>query len=155
MTFDLAGRGDWQEQCQEQGIANDRTVYTWEVSHAANASFHPLREDSMFTSTDSQQLQTAYLQLDLYVRCRAQAVDHAGVKGYSQTSDALQLSRQRYECNGQEQVGEIRGQLSTYEGFVGADEVSVIAVAIGQGTRTVEPFRITHFVLIKVVPFGG
>lgn len=98
----------------------------WEVSTEPNtASFHPIHFDSVFTSTVLPELQTTYLQPDLLVRCTAQAVDHAGVRGYSRTSVAVQLSRQRYECSSEERVGGVRGRISTYDGFMGADEVSL------------------------------
>jgi hypothetical protein len=105
-----------------QGIANENSIYTWEVS-LTNTTFHPLRLDSIFTSTASPELQTAYLQPGLYVRCTAQAVNHAGVKGYSRTSEVVQLNEQRYQCSSQEQTGGIHGTISTYQGFEGVDEV--------------------------------
>lgn len=106
----------------------------WEVSAEANTSFHPLHFDSVFTSTVLQELQTTYLQPDLHVRCIAQAVDRAGVKGYSRTSMAVQLSRQRYECSS-ERGGDMHGSISTYEGFVGADEVGLDVGHCGFGMR--------------------
>lgn len=106
---------------------NEDTIYTWEVSTDLEAdSFHSLHFDSVFSSSALPELQTAYLQPNLHVRCTAQAVDRAGVRGYSRTSPVVQLSRQRYSCSQEEHAGDIRGRISTYEGFVSADEVGIV-----------------------------
>lgn len=115
---DLAHGSIWCEVCEGQGVANEHTIYIWEVSAQTNASFHTVHS----TSPTLQELQTLHLQPHLQVRCRAQAVSEEGVKGYSRTSEIAVLSRQRYDCYGK---GSPRGTVHSYEGFVAADQVCV------------------------------
>lgn len=102
---------------------NNLTVYSWEVSVENDTQFRTLDTSSVFTLTQSRELPSAYLQPNLFVRCRAQAVNVTGNKGYSRTSVPVQLTQQHYSCY--RDGGVLSGTLSSYKGFEGRNQVSV------------------------------
>ena len=72
------------------------------------------------TNAHSERLDTFYLKPDLYVRCSAQAVSYAGVRGHTRTSRAVFLGGERYSCNGSGGRG---AKLTSYSSFGGHDKV--------------------------------
>lgn len=121
--FDAATDGNWS-LCWEQGIANDKTLYTWEVSDNG-VVYSPLEFNSIFTSVHQRQLETVYLKANVSVRCRVQAVDQAGTLGYSRTSKGVLLSQQYHQCYSEEGVAPGRTKITSYETFAAHDEVCI------------------------------
>ena len=83
--------------------------------------FRAVNSTSTFTLPNPQELQTVYLNPNLYVRCIVWPVDNAGTKGYPRISTTVQLTRQYYDCYEDESV--LEGKISTYDAFTAADEV--------------------------------
>ncbi len=123
---DVEFADELDRSCQEQSIANSLTLYSWEVSMERDSlSFERLQSSSILTSCEERELQTAYLQPNIFIRCLAQAVDGKGILGYSRTSHPVQLLDQQYNCyEGEGQKGGgAEGTISTYDGFTANDEV--------------------------------
>lgn len=94
-------------------------MFTWEVSRDG-VNFTALEHSTALTNTHSEILDTFYLKSGLYVRCSAQAVSHAGVRGHTRTSSAVLLSRKSYSCDGS---GEKAAELTSYSSFGGHSKV--------------------------------
>lgn len=131
---------DTFSDCEKQEIDNHLTIYSWEIS-TDGVEFYPQNSGSTFISPQLQVLQPVYLQPGLYVRCKAQAVNGTGVKGYFRTSQPVELSLEHYNCYQQENGNEFQAKLSSYESFMAADQVYYY---LGQSTTNV---LIIHFFL--------
>lgn len=112
--------------CQQQLINNSRTVYLWEVSVDEGVNFYVLNASSVFTSPDSRELQTLYLDPGMYVRCRVKAVDQEGQGVYWRTSETVLLNSTRYQCYSadlEKEKGEHIGFLTSYNSFGAFEQV--------------------------------
>lgn len=105
--------------CESENINHEKTVYHWEMSYDGT-TFHRILQSTIFTSVNSQILETVYLQPNIFVRCFAQAVDHNGTLGHTRLSSAVFVSMY-YGCHGDAELG---ATLSSYRDFAGLDEVS-------------------------------
>ena len=76
--------------CSKHGINNNLTIYEWEVSNN-NSFYAPLMYSTYFTTPYSQRLDEFYLSPGSRVRCKATAVDVAGVRGYKRPSKTLEI----------------------------------------------------------------
>ena len=113
---------DTLSDCERQEIDNHLTIYSWEIS-TDGVEFFPQNSGSTLISPQLQVLQPVYLQPGLYVRCKAQAVNGTGEKGYFRISQPVELSLERYNCYQQEKGNEFQVKLSSYESFTAADQV--------------------------------
>ena len=106
--------------CHSEDISHENTIYYWEIS-LDGAVFHLIQQNTMFTNTSNQTLDTVYLKPNVLVRCSAQAVNRTGVKGHVRISNAMNTSME-FGCNGHE--NSMEATMSSYSGFKGKDEVS-------------------------------
>lgn len=90
----------------------------WEVSQDGTA-YQSLNFSSLFTSVHHRQLDTVYLEPDMYVRCTVQAVNQSNVLGYHRISEGVKLSEQHYHCYGKEGLAEV----TSYATFSAHDQV--------------------------------
>ena len=119
--FDATTDVNWNI-CRQQNISNRHTLYTWELS-TDNLNYSAVEFDSIFTSAHQRQLETVYLQPNIYVRCKVWAVNQSGVVGYSRTSEAVLLSQQHHQCYQEEGRRKIEAKITSYETFSAHDEV--------------------------------
>ena len=105
--------------CAAQNITQESAVFSWEVSRDG-VNFTALEHTTALTSTHSEILDTFYLKSGLYVRCSAQAVSLAGVRGHTRVSRAVFLDGKRYSCDGS---GERAAELTSYSSFGGHSKV--------------------------------
>lgn len=116
-----------QNDCQHQQIDNTKTIYSWETSTDGGSSFNTVSASTIFTSPYSRVLQTLYLAPGVFVRCRVQAVDHSGRKGYWRESEAVRTGEKKYSCYGDDEEEEegsfMTATLTSYESYRASDQV--------------------------------
>lgn len=108
-----------RQGCAAQNISQESALFSWEISRDG-VDFTALEHTTALISTHSEILDTFYLKAGLYVRCSAQAVSLAGVKGHTRTSRAVFLGGERYSCDGS---GERAAELTSYSSFGGHNKV--------------------------------
>lgn len=108
-----------RQGCAAQNITQESAVFSWEVSRDG-INFTALEHTTALTNTHSEILDTFYLKSGLYVRCSAQAVSRAGVRGHTRMSRAVLLGGKRYSCDGS---GERAAELTSYSSFEGHGKV--------------------------------
>jgi len=109
--------GNHTSYCNEHGIDNSRTLYSWEIYY--NGIFVPIIYSTFFVSPSSQVLDGFYFTAGDRVRCTVTAVDTTGVIGYSRYSEAFQI--QRNYCHSSTREKDITLQPSVL--FSGKDKV--------------------------------
>lgn len=120
--FETIADTSYMAYCIDQQIASSVTKYTWYVS-SNGLDYHPIRQATIFTSSDGKVLEPVYLNQSIYVRCSARAVTTSGTQGGTRHSTGVRLSHTTLSS-------EMRNSVSSFfelyksDGFTGHPEVS-------------------------------
>lgn len=126
-----SNHSDYQQnikECTQQDINPLSTNYKWEWSNDS-INFHLITQDTILTKANAKVLQPPYFRKGVWLRCKTQAVDSSGIRGYTRTSLPLllDLTAEGDQCQERDNGMNIEAHLNSYDGYRGHPEVGMSA----------------------------